>query len=43
VPGTSLLILSFPLSSAMGGGSGIAGLTNAVLEVEECQWKELHT
>jgi hypothetical protein len=34
VPGTSSLILSFPLSSSMGGGSGTAGLTNTVLEVE---------
>jgi len=33
-PGTSSLILSFPLSSAMGRGSGTAGLTNTVLEVE---------
>jgi hypothetical protein len=34
VPGTSLLILSFPLSSALGGGSRTGGLTNTVLEVE---------
>jgi hypothetical protein len=34
VPGTSSLILSFPLSSAMGGGFGTAGLTNTVLEIE---------
>jgi hypothetical protein len=34
VPGTSSLILSFPLSSTMGGGSGTAGLTYTVLEVE---------
>jgi hypothetical protein len=31
---TSSLILSFPLSSAMGRGSGTTGLTNTVLEVE---------
>jgi hypothetical protein len=34
VPGTSPLILSFPLSSTVGGGSGTAGLTKTVLEVE---------
>jgi hypothetical protein len=34
VPGTSSLILSFPLSSALGGGSGAAGFTNTVFEVE---------
>jgi hypothetical protein len=34
VPGTSSLIMSFPLSSAMGKGSGTAGLTNTILEVE---------
>jgi hypothetical protein len=34
VPRTSSLILSFPLSLAMGGGSRTAGLTNTVLEVE---------
>jgi hypothetical protein len=34
VPETSSLILSFPLSSAMGGSYGTAGLTNTVLEVE---------
>jgi hypothetical protein len=34
VPGTSPLILSFPLSSTVGGGSGIVGLTKTVLEVE---------
>jgi hypothetical protein len=34
VPGTSSLILSFPLSSVVGGGSGTAGFTNIVFEVE---------
>jgi hypothetical protein len=34
VPRMSSLILSFPLSSAMGGGSGTAGFTNTVFEVE---------
>jgi hypothetical protein len=34
VPGTSYLTLSFPLSSTMGGGSGIVGFTNTVFEVE---------
>jgi len=34
VPGTSPLILSFPLSSTVGGVSGIVGLTKTVLEVE---------
>jgi hypothetical protein len=34
VLGTSSSILSFPLSSVMGGGSGTAGLTNTVLELE---------
>jgi hypothetical protein len=31
---TSPLILSFPLSSTVGGGSGTMGLTKTVLEVE---------
>jgi hypothetical protein len=31
---TSPLILSFPLSSAVGGGSGTAGITKTVLEVD---------
>jgi hypothetical protein len=35
VPVTSPLSLSFPLSSTLGGGSGTAGLTKTVLEVEE--------
>jgi len=34
VPGTSPMILSFPLSSIVEGGSGTVGLTNTVLEVE---------
>jgi hypothetical protein len=34
VPGTSSLILSFPLSSAVGGGSGTVGFTNTVFQVE---------
>jgi hypothetical protein len=34
VPGTSPLILSFPLSSTVGGGSGTAGIAKTVLEVE---------
>jgi hypothetical protein len=34
VPGTSPLILSFPLSSTVWGGSRTAGLTKTVLEVE---------
>jgi hypothetical protein len=34
VPGISPLSLSFPLSSIVGGGSRIAGLTKTVLEVE---------
>jgi hypothetical protein len=34
VPGTSSLILSFPLSSAVRGGSGTAGFTKTVFEVE---------
>jgi hypothetical protein len=34
VPGTSPSILSFPLSLTVGGGSGTAGLTKTVLEVE---------
>jgi len=34
VPGSSSLILSFPLSSAMGGSYRTAGLTNTVLEVK---------
>jgi hypothetical protein len=34
VPETSSLILSFPFSSAMGGGYGIASLTKTVFEVE---------
>jgi hypothetical protein len=31
---TSPLLLSFPLSSTVGGGSGTVGLTKTVLEVE---------
>jgi hypothetical protein len=34
VPGTSSLILSFPLSSVVGGGSGTVGFSNTVFEVE---------
>jgi hypothetical protein len=34
VPGTSSLILSFLLSSVVGGGSGIAGFTKTVFEAE---------
>jgi hypothetical protein len=34
VPVTSSLTLSFPLSSTVGGGSGTAGFTNTVFEVE---------
>jgi hypothetical protein len=34
VPEISPLSLSFPLSSTVGGGSGTAGLTKTVLEVE---------
>jgi len=34
VPGTSSLTLSFPLSLTVGGGSGTAGFTNTVFEVE---------
>jgi hypothetical protein len=34
VPGTSSLTLSFLLSSTVGGGSGTAGFTNTVFEVE---------
>jgi hypothetical protein len=34
MPGTSSLSLSFPLSSAVGGGFGTAGFTNTVFEVE---------
>jgi hypothetical protein len=34
VIGTSPLILSFPLSTTVGGGSGTVGLTKTVLEVE---------
>jgi hypothetical protein len=34
VPGTSSLILSFPLSSTVGGGSGTVGFTNTIFEVE---------
>jgi hypothetical protein len=34
VTGTSPLILSFPLSTIVGRGSGIVGLTKTVLEVE---------
>jgi hypothetical protein len=34
VSGTSPLIFPFPLSSTVGGGSGIANLTKIVLEVE---------
>jgi hypothetical protein len=34
VPRTSSLILSFPLSLAVGGGSGTAGFTNIVFEVK---------
>jgi hypothetical protein len=34
VTGTSPLILSFPLSTTVGGGSGTVGLTETVLEVE---------
>jgi hypothetical protein len=35
VSGTTPLILSFPLSSIVGGGFGTTGLTKTVLEVEE--------
>jgi hypothetical protein len=34
VLGPSPLILSFPLSSTMGGGSGTTGLKKTVMEVE---------
>jgi hypothetical protein len=34
VTGVSPFILSFPLSSTMGGGSGTVGLTKTVLKVE---------
>jgi hypothetical protein len=34
VTGTSPLILSFPLSTTVGGGSGTVGLTKTILEVE---------
>jgi hypothetical protein len=34
VIGTSPLIMSFPLSTTVGGGSGTVGLTKTVLEVE---------
>jgi hypothetical protein len=34
VPVTSLLTLSFPLSSTVGGGSGTVGFTNTVFEEE---------
>jgi hypothetical protein len=34
VTGTSLQIISFPLSMTVGGGSGTMGLTKIVLEVE---------
>jgi hypothetical protein len=34
VPGTLSLILSFPLSSVVGGGSGTVGFTKTVFEVE---------
>jgi hypothetical protein len=34
VPETSPLILSFPLSSVVGGGSGTAALTKTILEVK---------
>jgi hypothetical protein len=34
VPKTSPLILFFPLSSTVGGGFEIAGLTKTILEVE---------
>jgi hypothetical protein len=34
VPRTSPSILSFPLSSTVGGGSGTPGLTKTVLEVK---------
>jgi hypothetical protein len=41
VPRTSSLILSFPLSSAVGGGSETAGFTNTVFEVEGVKTKKL--
>jgi hypothetical protein len=34
VTGRSPLIMSFPLSMTMGGGSGTVGLTKTILEVE---------
>jgi hypothetical protein len=34
MPVTSLLTLSFPLSSTVGGGSGTVGFTNTVFEEE---------